>query len=76
MNEINKKWLNLTEVSIISGESRATLLRRISSGELKGKQRANRGRWLFHVEDVKRYCDRDYNKEYKAYLKEMVDENK
>ena len=72
MNEINKKWLNLSEVSVLSGESRQTLKRRIAEGVLKGKQRTERGRWLFHVNDVKRYCDRDYNAEFETYVREMT----
>ena len=72
MNEITKKWLSLSEVSALSGESNQTLKRRIKEGILKGKQRAPRGRWLIHIEDVKRYCDRDYNAEYNTYWEEMT----
>ena len=59
MNQIEKTWLSIEEVSVISGESRSTLLRRMDRGILKGKQRTQRGRWLFHIKDVEKYCNRE-----------------
>ena len=75
MSDIVKKWLNLTEASTHSGESKSTLLRRIKQGVLKGKQRSPKGRWLVHIEDLIRYCDKDFNAEYGTYIKEQRDEN-
>ena len=72
MNEITKKWLTLQEVSRMCGESKPTIMRRISSGEIKAIQRAPRGRWLFHIDAVKRYCDRDYNADYQSYVDEVA----
>ena len=69
MNEVSKMWLNLKEASLMSGESKSTLLRRMKQGLLKGKQRNSKGRWLIHVNDLKTYCERDYNKEYQTYIR-------
>ena len=69
MSEIKKMWLNLSEASIMAGESKSTLLRRIKKGFLKGKQRSLKGRWLIHINDLSRYCDSNYNEKYKTHIR-------
>tara|TARA_R100000655_G_scaffold109776_1_gene165414 strand:+ start:612 stop:836 length:225 start_codon:yes stop_codon:yes gene_type:complete len=63
MQDIQKEYYTLAELSFKCGESISTLKRRLSSGMLKGTKRGINGKWLIHIDTVKNYCDMDFSSE-------------
>lgn len=49
---LRRKWLTVDEVVTYTGRSRTEVYAALQCEELPGSQRAKRGRWRVHTDDV------------------------
>ena len=64
LGEIRRSdYFNIQDAEIITGESRATLLRRIKTGSLKAHKRGGSGRWTIKKDDIEKYLNDTYKGE-------------
>lgn len=56
-NKKEDRFINLAQLREYSSLSSSTIYRSIASGRLKGKKSSQNGKWIFSMENVKRWLN-------------------